>query len=110
MLGGDDVRIIYRHYATLYFVFVVEESESELGILDLIQVFVESLDRSFPNVCELDLIFNFPECHAILSEVVSGSGLVLETDIDKISNAVDARKDRKRPPQRISQPFRRRMA
>ena len=37
MLGGDDVRIIYRHYATLYFVFVVEESESELGILDLIQ-------------------------------------------------------------------------
>jgi len=38
MLGGDDVRIIYRHYATLYFVFVVEESESELGILDLIQV------------------------------------------------------------------------
>jgi hypothetical protein len=67
MLGGDDVRIIYRHYATLYFVFVVEESESELGILDLIQVpysfycangqvFVESLDRSFPNVCELDLV------------------------------------------------------
>src|SRR5271155_5432829 len=38
MLGGDGVRIIYRHYATLYFVFVVEESESELGILDLIQV------------------------------------------------------------------------
>jgi len=99
MLGGDDVRIIYRHYATLYFVFVVEESESELGILDLIQVFVESLDRSFPNVCELDLIFNFPECHVILSEVVSGSGLVLETDIDKISNAVDARKERKRPTQ-----------
>ena len=40
MLGGDDVRIIYRHYATLYFVFVVEESESELGILDLIQVLI----------------------------------------------------------------------
>ena len=38
MLGGDDVRIIYRHYATLFFVFVVEETESELGILDLIQV------------------------------------------------------------------------
>jgi Clathrin adaptor complex small chain len=71
---------------------------------------VESLDRSFPNVCELDLvsrlgygidiqIFNFPECHAILSEVISGSGLVLETDIDKIANAVEARKDRKRPTQ-----------
>jgi AP-3 complex subunit sigma len=40
MLGGDDIRIIYRHYATLYFVFVVDESESELGILDIIQVCV----------------------------------------------------------------------
>ena len=38
MLGGKDTRIIYRHYATLYFVFVVDECESELGILDLIQV------------------------------------------------------------------------
>ncbi len=40
----DQLRVIYRHYATLYFVFVVDQSESELGILDLIQVFVESLD------------------------------------------------------------------
>jgi len=89
--------------------FVVEESESELGILDLIQVFVESLDRSFPNVCELDLIFNFPECHAILAEVVSGTGLVLETDIDKISNAVEEKKERKRPSQRGVRTFGRRV-
>lgn len=57
----DELRVIYRHYATLYFVFVVDQSESELGILDLIQVFVESLDRCFENVCELDLIFHFDE-------------------------------------------------
>lgn len=31
---------MYRNYATLYFVFVVDTSESELGILDLIQVCV----------------------------------------------------------------------
>ncbi len=31
-------QLIYRHYATLYFVFCVDSSESELGILDLIQV------------------------------------------------------------------------
>lgn len=35
---GEGLRVIYRHYATLYFVFVVDQSESELGILDLIQV------------------------------------------------------------------------
>lgn len=35
---GEEVRVVYRNYATLYFVFVVDTSESELGILDLIQV------------------------------------------------------------------------
>jgi AP-3 complex subunit sigma len=60
--GGDqwgrDTKLIYRHYATLYFVFCVDSSESELGILDLIHIFVEALDKSFENVCELDLIFH----------------------------------------------------
>lgn len=35
---GQELKVIYRHYATLWFVFVVDQSESELGILDLIQV------------------------------------------------------------------------
>ncbi|UZJ51782.1 hypothetical protein CBS101457_001102 [Exobasidium rhododendri] len=84
---NDQLRVIYRHYATLYFVFVVDESESELGILDLIQVFVESLDRCFENVCELDLIFHFDEVHAILNEIIQG-GLVLETNINDIVTSV----------------------
>lgn len=85
----DQLRVIYRHYATLYFVFVVDSSESELGILDLIQVFVESLDRCFENVCELDLIFHFDEVHAILNEVIQG-GLVVETNINEIVAAAQA--------------------
>jgi AP-3 complex subunit sigma len=39
-------------------VFIIDEAESELAVLDLIQVFVEVLDKCFENVCELDLIFN----------------------------------------------------
>lgn len=85
----DQLRVIYRHYATLYFVFVVDSSESELGILDLIQVFVESLDRCFENVCELDLIFHFDQVHAILNEVIQG-GLVVETNINEIVNCAQA--------------------
>lgn len=42
LIGGSDYKLIYRHYATLYFVFCVDSSESELGILDLIQVCVVS--------------------------------------------------------------------
>ncbi|ORX80813.1 Ap3s1 protein [Basidiobolus meristosporus CBS 931.73] len=87
ILGGPDTRIIYRHYATLYFVFVVDSSESELGILDLIQVFVESLDRCFENVCELDLIFHFDEVQYILSQVISG-GMVVETNVNEISHVI----------------------
>ncbi|KAJ1920992.1 Sigma-adaptin 3A [Tieghemiomyces parasiticus] len=109
LLGGADTRIIYRNYATLYFVFVVDSSESELGILDLIQV--SSLDgnlppvvyglgyqrphRCFENVCELDLvcrydpnfIFHFEEVNYILSEVITG-GMVLETNINEIIQAI----------------------
>lgn len=48
----------YRIYATLTFVFIIDEAESELAVLDLIQVLVEVLDKCFENVCELDLIFN----------------------------------------------------
>lgn len=84
----DELRVIYRHYATLYFVLVVDQSESELGILDLIQVIVEALDRCFENVCELDLIFHFDEVHAILDQVIQG-GLVLETSIAEIVDAND---------------------
>ena len=47
-----------RVYATLIFVFLIDEAESELAVLDLIQVLVEVLDKTFENVCELDLIFN----------------------------------------------------
>ncbi|XP_021796545.1 AP-3 complex subunit sigma-2 isoform X2 [Papio anubis] len=64
LIGGSDYKLIYRHYATLYFVFCVDSSESELGILDLIQVFVETLDKCFENVCELDLIFHMDKCNS----------------------------------------------
>lgn len=64
---GSDTKLIYRHYATLYFVFCVDSSESELGILDLIHIFVEALDKSFENVCELDLIFHADKVRSILA-------------------------------------------
>ena len=91
-------KLVYRHYATLYFIFVCEETESELGILDLIQVFVETLDRCFESVCELDLIFHADRVHYVLDEMVQG-GLVLETNMSSVLKAVDdmARLERATP-------------
>ncbi|CAD5113480.1 DgyrCDS2645 [Dimorphilus gyrociliatus] len=93
LIGGSDFKIIYRHYATLYFVFCVDSSESELGILDLIQVFVETLDKCFENVCELDLIFHVDKVYALLSEIIVG-GLVLETNsVDMLQHYKEQEKD-----------------
>ena len=85
---GENIKLIYRHYATLYFVFAVDAQESDLGILDLIQVFVEALDKRFENVCELDLIFHSDRVHYILDEIVMG-GMVLETNINSILQAIN---------------------
>lgn len=75
----------------MYFIFVVDSSESELGILDLIQTFVESLDTCFKDVCELDLIFNMEKIHYILDEIIQG-GMVIETRKEEILKAVNEMK------------------
>lgn len=85
---GPDTKLVYKHYATLYFVFVIDNAESELGILDLIQVFVESLDRCFKNVCELDIVFNFNKVHTILNEIIIG-GQVVETNPTEVIKAAE---------------------
>ncbi|XP_054926135.1 AP-3 complex subunit sigma-2-like isoform X3 [Dermacentor andersoni] len=66
--GGDlvknsDYKIIYRRYATLFIVFCADSSESELGILDLIQV------------------------HYILNELVMG-GMVVDTNMTELMTRV----------------------
>lgn len=75
--------VTYRNYATLYFIIISTSTESPLALIDLIQVYVESLDKLFENVCELDLIFNFETLHAALGEMIVG-GVVIETNLDRI--------------------------
>ncbi|XP_057494713.1 AP-3 complex subunit sigma [Actinidia eriantha] len=85
---GPDTRLVYKTYATLYFVFIFDSSENELAMLDLMQVFVETLDKCFSNVCEVDIIFNFNKVHTILDEIVLG-GQVLETSSSEVMKAVE---------------------
>ncbi|KAH9663173.1 AP-3 complex subunit sigma [Citrus sinensis] len=73
---GPGTRLVYKHFATLYFVFVFDSSENELAMLDLIQVFVETLDKCFKNL------------HTILDEIIFG-GQVLETSSIEVIKAVE---------------------
>eukprot|EP01139_Manchomonas_bermudensis_P019637 Amastigsp_a677056_312.p1 type:complete len:183 gc:universal Amastigsp_a677056_312:717-169(-) len=84
---GKDSKIVYRSFATLHFIWVVDSSESDLGILDLIHAFVESLDASFENVSELDIIFHSDRCHQILDETLMG-GLVFEISGQAVADAI----------------------
>lgn len=85
----ENYTIIYKQYATLYLIIIADEAENELGILDLIQVFVEVLDKAFVNVCELDFIFHPEKVYQVLEEIVVG-GMVLETNIQEIWTCTDS--------------------
>ena len=53
--------------------------QNELGILEFIHAFVETLDKYFENVCELDIMFNIEKAHFILDEMVT-NGAIVETN------------------------------
>jgi len=69
-LEYKDTKVVYRRYASLFFVCGIGSDDNELVTLEIIHRYVEVLDRYFGNVCELDLIFNFQKAYAILDELI----------------------------------------
>ena len=50
--------MIYRRYASLFFVVAVDgDDDNELSILEFIHSLVETMDKYFESVCELDVSF-----------------------------------------------------
>jgi AP-1 complex subunit sigma 1/2 len=71
----QDKKVIYKRYASLFFIACVDKNDNELIVLEQIHLFVEVLDRYFGNVCELDIIFNFHKAYYILDELFIGGHL-----------------------------------
>jgi AP-1 complex subunit sigma 1/2 len=69
-----NIKLVYKRYASLYFLCGVDQSDNELLVLEIIHHFVECLDSYFGNVCELDLIFNFHKAYYILDELLIAGG------------------------------------
>uniref|UniRef100_A0A7N5JWU8 AP complex mu/sigma subunit domain-containing protein n=1 Tax=Ailuropoda melanoleuca TaxID=9646 RepID=A0A7N5JWU8_AILME len=92
LIGQSDNKLVYKHY-TLYFGFCVDSSENELGILDLVQVFVETLDKCFEYASELDLIFHVDKvCRIFLKTYLrenGDGGMVMETNTDETVTQTD---------------------
>lgn len=72
-------KVIYRRYASLFFLVGIDNDENELAILEFIHCLVETLDRYFSNVCELDLMFNLEMAHFIVDEMLM-NGCIVETN------------------------------
>lgn len=68
-LDWRNLKLVYKRYASLYFLCAVDQADNELLTLDMIHHFVEVLDKHFANVCELDLVFNFYKAYWLLDEV-----------------------------------------
>lgn len=80
-------KVVYKRYASLYFVAQIDASDNELLAMELLHMYVEILDSYFTQVCELDLIFNFTRAYWILDELVCG-GEILDCNKDAILQAV----------------------
>ena len=58
--------------------FGIDSDDNELASLELIHLFVETLDKYFGSVCELDVVYNFHKVYTVLDELLVG-GEIVET-------------------------------
>ena len=65
-----DSKVVYRRYASLFFIAGIEADDNELATLEIIHRYVELMDKYYGNVCELDIIFNFQKAYYILDELL----------------------------------------
>ena len=70
VLEYKDMKIVYRRYASLFFIVGIESGDNELLALEIIHRFVEQMDKMYGNVCELDIIFGFDKAYHILDELL----------------------------------------
>lgn len=103
-------KVIYRRYASLFFIVgtkadidvrksqkltggkqgdkSVENYENELGLLEFIHTLVETMDRWAGSICELDIMYQLEQVHFLLDEMVM-NGYVVETNKSNVLRSID---------------------
>lgn len=91
----QNIKVVYRRYAGLYFVFGVDITDNELLLMETIHLFVELLDQYFSNVCEVSTVVSphlFTDYFIFLKETPS-LPLWIQLDIvfhfNKVYNILD---------------------
>lgn len=74
----NEFKIIYRRYASLYFIIGCDLNDNnELSYLTFIHFIVELLDKYFESVCELDIMFNIEKIYYMIDEMIM-DGYIME--------------------------------
>ena len=104
-------KVIYRRYASLFFIVgtkadfdvrklskltgvkkggdkSVENYENELGLLEFIHTLVETMDRWAGSICELDIMYQLEQVHFLVDEMVM-NGYIVETNKSNVLRPID---------------------
>ena len=107
-------KVIYRRYASLFFIVgtkadidvrkssklsgggmakvgadkSVENYENELGLLEFIHALVETMDRWAGSICELDIMYQLEQVHFLVDEMVM-NGYIVETNKSNVLRPID---------------------
>ena len=76
-------KIVFRRYNSMVIVTVIDQTENELAVLEFIHLFVETLEKYFENLSEMDIMFNLDKVHMILDEMIS-NGVIVESNMTNI--------------------------
>jgi len=75
VIEHGDQKIVYKKYASLYFIASIDFDDNELITLSTIHQFVEVLDKYFNGVYELHIIYNFHKVYYLVDEYLLGGEL-----------------------------------
>jgi AP-4 complex subunit sigma-1 len=94
-------KVIYRRYASLFFIIgtipesstdgtrkIYDNTTNELGMLEFIHTMVETMDRWAGSICELDIMYQLEQVHFLLDEMVM-NGFIVETNKSNILRPLD---------------------
>ncbi|KAL5008355.1 hypothetical protein ScPMuIL_013936 [Solemya velum] len=78
-----DFTVVYKKYGNLYFIAGITSNENELAVLELMHHMVETLDKYFDRVSEIDILYSLDRVHMVIDEMVV-NGYILETSQPRI--------------------------
>jgi AP-4 complex subunit sigma-1 len=88
-------KVIYRRYASLFFIVgtkpssdETENAENELGLLEFIHTLVETMDKWAGSICELDIMYQLEQVHFLVDEMIQ-NGYIVETNKGNILRPLD---------------------